>query len=369
MRILMVTPSFDPIKGGVEETVKNLSIELGKIGLKTDVMTFNMNRKWDSAWNEKIEIIDGLKVFKIPALNWFPMIHSDKFTFRINLIPGRFRNRFSNYDIIHFHDGGDLSFPFFSFLSKQPKILHFHGFNFDFHNKLVFSKFIIKNIANLYIAISQLIIKDLVKLGLPPHKVRYLPNGIDTNVFTPLKGEKDDFMLFVGRIDPLKGLHILLKSLNYLEKPTRLIIIGPPSWNMKYFNNILGMIKELKEKTKHSIEYLGELKRKDTIKWYQRASFLVRADVDGVCGGLTSLEALACATPIIGTGNEVVKNNVNGIIVSRNNSIELARGIEYLLDNKDVCEKLGKQGREGILKNFSNAVIVEKLCCIYKEII
>jgi len=45
MRVLMVTPSFYPIVGGAERVEKNLSIELNRKGIQTDVMAFNMERK------------------------------------------------------------------------------------------------------------------------------------------------------------------------------------------------------------------------------------------------------------------------------------------------------------------------------------
>ena len=68
MRVLMVTPGFSPIKGGTETVVRNLSLELNKIGVDADVMTFNMNRKWNPKWNGMTEQIDGISVFKVPAL-------------------------------------------------------------------------------------------------------------------------------------------------------------------------------------------------------------------------------------------------------------------------------------------------------------
>ncbi|MEA2066094.1 MAG: hypothetical protein U9O65_03200, partial [Thermotogota bacterium] len=134
MRVLMVTPSYYPIKGGAEAVIRNLSIKLNKIGVQTDIMTFNMNRKWNPSWQAKTEKIDDINVFKIPALNWFPMVHSDRITLGINLIPGRFRKYLKNYDVIHFHCA-ELTFPLFSYTVKKPKIVHLHGFSTDFYKR------------------------------------------------------------------------------------------------------------------------------------------------------------------------------------------------------------------------------------------
>lgn len=124
MRVLMVTPGFYPIKGGTETMVRNLSIELNKVGVHVDVMTFNMDRKWNPKWREKIEKIDGITVFKVPALNWLPSEHSPRITFGINLIPGRFRHWMKEYDIIHFHEA-EFSFPLFSYFVKKTQDIAF----------------------------------------------------------------------------------------------------------------------------------------------------------------------------------------------------------------------------------------------------
>jgi glycosyltransferase involved in cell wall biosynthesis len=365
----MVTPSYYPITGGAEEVVKNLSIELNKIGVETDVMTFNMRHKWNPAWRKKTEEADGLRVFRIPALNWFPTVHSDRFTFRINLIPGRFRNRFRRYDIIHFHDGGDLSFPVFSSFVRQPKILHLHGFHSDFYARYFLNKYVIKRMADLYITISRKIAKELSELDIPEYKIRYLPNGIDMTVFHPSNHKEDNLVLFVGRIDPIKGLHILLEASRHLQKPIHLVVIGPASWNSAYFRTAFETIHRLNRETQHTVEYLGELKREKIVEWYQRASVLVRCDVDGISGGLTSLEAFACATPVIGTGNGIIKCGVNGIVLPPNNVVELAKGIQYLLDNKDIRRDLGNEGRKMVAENFSNLAITQRLCHIYRELV
>jgi glycosyltransferase involved in cell wall biosynthesis len=59
MRVLMVTPGYYPIRGGTETVVRNLSIELSKIGVDIDIMTFNMDQKWHPKWKGKMEKLDG----------------------------------------------------------------------------------------------------------------------------------------------------------------------------------------------------------------------------------------------------------------------------------------------------------------------
>jgi len=157
----MVTPGFYPIRGGTETMVKELSIKLNSIGVQTHVMTFNMYKKWSPKWRGKVEKINGVKIFKIPALKLLPS--SPRINMNINLIPGNFVSVMKQYDIIHFHEA-ELSFPFFSLLIKKPKILHLHGINVDFIKRYHIYRMMFKCVVNYYIAITKEMKDDLIKL-------------------------------------------------------------------------------------------------------------------------------------------------------------------------------------------------------------
>lgn len=371
LRVLMVTPSYHPITGGYESIVRSISTKLNEIGVHTDVMTFNMNQKWNPIWKGKTEKIDGINVMKIPALNWFPMVHPERITLKVNLIPGRFANQLKRYDVIHFHGDDDISFPLFSYFVKKPKIYHLHGIS-DFYERYFLSRWILKNVADLYIPISKLLEKELLKLGIPEHKIRRLPNGIDTRVFHPSGKKEDKLVLYVGRVTYSKGLHILLKSLRYLKKPIHLVIIGPSYYDLTYFRQISTLIETENNKGKHIVTYLGPQDRTNVAKWCQKASILVLPSFWELFP-VVNLEALACETPVVATSvgsiSEVVKDGENGILVPPNDAIKLAQAIQYLLDNEEIRIKFGREGRKWVVKHLSLEVVVEKLCRIYKEII
>jgi len=87
----MVTPYYYPtVVGGAERAVENISIELNKRKIPTDIMTFNFDRTTTrSSRKVKVEEIDGIKVIRVPVLNPLPWrMHLDEFTFKINLIRG-----------------------------------------------------------------------------------------------------------------------------------------------------------------------------------------------------------------------------------------------------------------------------------------
>jgi len=363
----MVIPGFYPIRGGAETMVRGLSIKLNKMGIQTHVMTFNMDKKWHPKWRGKIEVVDGIKVFKIPALKLLPS--SPRVNMNVNLIPGNFISIMKDYDIIHFHEA-ELSFPLFSSLIKKPKILHLHGINTNFIERYHIHRIIFKYIANYYIAITKEMRNDLIRLGICQSRIIYLPNAIDVELFHPSINKENNLIMYLGRITPVKGLHILLTSLRYLKNPVRLIIIGPIN-DLKYYETIIRLIEKEKQRGKNQVEYLGVLPLKEAIAFYQRATVFILPSY-WEAFPVTILEALSCGTPVIATPvggvPEIIKNHETGILVPPGNSIQLAKAIDYLLENEDVRSKLSCEGRKLVEEKYSLDIACKKLYLIYRQL-
>lgn len=369
MKVLMVTPSFYPIKGGAETIIHEMSVKLNEAGIQTDILTFNMDRKWEPYWHYRTEVKDGVRIYKIPALNWLPVAHSDRVTQGVNLIPGYFMHILRKYDIIHFH-GGDMTLPLFAYTLKKPKIFQSHGFLLNFYKRYFLSRFILKNIAHLYIAITEQMWKEFIELGINKDKVIYLPNSVDVEKFFPAGQKNSNLVLFAGRITYSKGVHVLLRSLRLLRNRVHLVLIGPSDWDSRYFNYIRRQIDEENERGYHKIEYVGEQEQRDMVKWYQRSSIFVLPSLKEALP-MTILESLACGTPVIATAvggiTEIIGNNENGIIVPPNDEKKLAEAIDYLLQNEDLRIRLGQSGRRKVVENYSYTTAIEKLSRIYQR--
>ena len=148
----MLTPSFAPIVGGTERVVQNLALKLNEVGIQTDVMTLNMNEKWNPVWRGETRE-NGYKIFRVPAFNAFRgfKINPLNFFFGIHVLPKlNFASQLKDYDILHFHDDIDLSFSFFSSFMRKPKIFHCHtlAFTYNKYKASFFSRNILKNAAD-----------------------------------------------------------------------------------------------------------------------------------------------------------------------------------------------------------------------------
>jgi glycosyltransferase involved in cell wall biosynthesis len=355
MKVLMVTPYYYPIIGGTESFIESLSLGLNENGTQADVLTFNLktnsrrfNEANDAVWKSSVEEINGLKVIKIPShLSARPF-----WLFNMSFVPGSFLNYLKEYDVIHFHNETDLTFPIFSYFLKKPKIMHCHclDVSYIYYRKNIVSRRIFQSIAGIYVAVSSPIRNLLIDLGLPKEKIRVVHNEVDTKKFKISKDPKDENqLLFVGRLQPKKGLHVLLKSLEYVTTPTKLAIVGPLSnQNPDYNDRIFESIKRINETSIHKAAYLGVQRVDQLVKWYQRATIFICPSLSEPFG-IVNLESMACGTPVIATKTggipEAVQDNKTGILVQQNDPKELAEAIQSLLEDAKLRKRFGDDGR------------------------
>jgi glycosyltransferase involved in cell wall biosynthesis len=380
MKVLMVTPSYYPIVGGSEALTRVLSIKLNEIGIHTDIMTFNMNKKWNPIWKEEIKKDGPIRVFRVPAFNPLPGLPNPFVSFfKMNVVPKpSFIRRLQNYDVIHFIGEADLGFPLLSYFIQKPKIMHCVGIfkSGGIYKYYMFKRAFLRNIftsffpnlADLYIISSEEEEQLLSDLGVHTSKILILPIGVDVETFRPDETKKlDNLILFVGRIEKIKGLHILMSALAHLEIPTQLAIIGP-RWDPKYVEEIERMCHAINENCVHKVELLGSMDQQSLVPWYQKATVLVCPYLYETYSTVT-LEALACGTPVISTGTHILKQGSDGILVVPKNPKKLAEAIKKLLEDKEMREKYGREGRRLIEHNFSWESIVKRLVRVYEDML
>ena len=88
---------------------------------------------------------------------------------------------------------------------------------------------------------------------------------------------------------------------------------------------------------------------------------------EGVPRGL--IEAAAMGLPIVTTDapgcREIVDDGVNGFLVPVKDERALARKIEYLLENPEVCQRFGAAGRQKVLEEFDEQIVFQKTWAVY----
>ncbi|HXY94874.1 MAG TPA: glycosyltransferase [Acidimicrobiia bacterium] len=187
--------------------------------------------------------------------------------------------------------------------------------------------------------------EQLVKLyGADPDRIEIVPQGVDPTVFSPgdraaarraLRLDDGPVLLFVGRIQPLKGVDLAIESLYRLSVPrATLLIVGGPS----------GPEGEAELQRAHQlVEELGlEAKVRfvppqphQSLATYYRASDVCIVPSRSESFGLVALEAAACGTPVVAANvgglRFVVENGMTGYLVDGRDPGDFAALVDRIL--------------------------------------
>ncbi|MFO7773312.1 MAG: glycosyltransferase [Dehalococcoidia bacterium] len=207
-------------------------------------------------------------------------------------------------------------------------------------------------------------------------KITVVPCGVNLEQFQALDKTQarqylgfghDKIILFVGRIDPLKGIDKLIKALPYLRNIAglRLVIIGGGEDSQREIEQLKKLAHDLK--TQDAVTFAG------LVKHHRLPYFYSAADVCVVPSyyesfGLVALESLACGTPVVATdvGNHksVIRQGETGYLVADNAPQLLAEKIALLLSRPTADTKSALLIRASVSKfSWSNiAEAITKTC-------
>ena len=163
--------------------------------------------------------------------------------------------------------------------------------------------------------------------------------------------------------DKIKGFNYLISALHFIEQQGRiddfeLVVFGADKTEV----NI-----EIKTPI-HYVGYVGDAD--ELVSLYNLASVMVVPSMTEVFGQ-TASEALACETPVVAfqcTGiQEVVDHKIDGYLAKPYESEDLAEGILWCLENNEN-NRLGKAGREKVLKDYTFDVVCGKYKALYEKV-
>ena len=181
------------------------------------------------------------------------------------------------------------------------------------------------------------------------NKVRVIPNYVDTDLFTPGENSTDSNeinLLFVGRLEPQKNLENLLLALVGL-KNIKLTIIG--------FGSLEDKLKLIVKKNILKVEFLGNVPHSDLPKFFNRSQIFVLPSLyEG--NPKVLLEAMACGIPVLATkvdGISATVTHLRDAFLTEIDSVSLRGGIEILLNDLALRERIGHGARQTILNCYS----------------
>ena len=167
-----------------------------------------------------------------------------------------------------------------------------------------------------------------------------------------------DYISYVGRISPEKGVNNLL---NAASRHPRINFQAAGGYDKA---------PELVDKAPQNFHFLGHLPY-DTVGTFiakSRAIVLCSIWYEGF--PMILVEAMLRGRPVIasrlGGISEVVDDGVTGLLFEAGNTEDLAEKIQYLWDNPELCRKMGEAGREKALREYTPDVYYERLMDMYQ---
>lgn len=277
-------------------------------------------------------------------------------------------------DIIHVHStwaGVFVRFPLL-FVKKKAKIIYTaHGWSFimDVSAKkkylYAFIERVLSRVTDKIINISNFEEKQALNYGLNKEKMIVIYNGVKdrnydmkNNLDKNINNSNRINLLFVGRLDRTKGIDILLDVYNKYEfKNLHLYIIGD------------SVLDNIEIKSTDKITCLGWINNEDIDKYYQMCDAVIMPSRwDGF--GLVAIEAMRNSKPVIvsnrGALPELIKNGLNGYIFDLDDENSL-RNILLNLD-RSFLKKMGMEGRNIYLENYTDRIFVKNIYNLYKNI-
>lgn len=145
--------------------------------------------------------------------------------------------------------------------------------------------------------------RDHLHALFPDRKIEIIPNAIDFDQASiraeSLEVDREPIILFLGRLDPKKGVDLLLQAFVKANLPSkwRLVIVGPP-WSSDYYSELTNFASQ--SGMSNRIEFIGPVFGEEKLRWLKRAWVLAVPSYSEVVG-LVNLEAAVNGTPSITT--------------------------------------------------------------------
>jgi len=209
-----------------------------------------------------------------------------------------------------------------------------------------------------------------------PGEYHVVPNGVDLERFHPAVAPFPDWvdpdhvnLLFVGRLDPRKGVHHLVAAMPEVVERTRgrarLLIVGDSYLRPKLEASVASAIRP-------HVTFLGHVPSRDLPRWYATGDIFVSPASGNESFGIVLIEAMASGRAVVASDipgyRSVVNPGENGIVVPPGDVSALASALVALVEDPARRKALAEAGRTRSLE-FSWPRVTDRIEEIYRDIL
>jgi D-inositol-3-phosphate glycosyltransferase len=388
--------------GGMNVYVRDLTRELGRLGIHVDVFTRSQDEHVPHVLHD---LGFGNRVVHVPAGPEQPFPKSQLANYLPQFVEGvrQFAvEKGLHYDLIHSHYWmSGIAAGMLAEAWHVPIVHMFHTLG-EMKNRIATNEAekegsyrldgerLVLAHADRIIAATQAEQAQLQWLyKAEPKKVVVIPPGVDTGHFYPIPADearefigipKDDrLVLFVGRIEPLKGVDTLIRAmacmrLSEMEKPAYLAIIGgdpnaSPEDMSAEMTRLQALCIELS--MDRMVVFLGK-RGQDTLPYYYSAAEVLVMPSHYESFGMVALEAMSCGTPVIasqvGGLAFLVQDGVTGFHVPNGDSDALCAKLTMLLADAILRAQMGANAAK-YAHGYDWEKIAAQLMKVYQDLL
>jgi glycosyltransferase involved in cell wall biosynthesis len=390
MNIVLVSQEYPPetAHGGIGTQVYMRAHGLTELGHNVQVLTHSIDTKKHEYMDGRAHVtrIPGFKPAIVPtnlAMNW--LSYSFEVAGAIQLM-----NAEKKIDLIVFPEyGGEGYIHLLNQTTENyiPSIVHIHGplvmlahtmdwpeINSEFYRIGTLMEGGSLRMADAISASTSTSANWCINhYGITNSEIPVLYTGIDTNHFYPKKTSKAErpTIVFVGAVSLTKGVKLLVESAIVLAKEIpelHLRIIG------KGDTTFIAELRDLciQSGVPDLLDIVGHVNRNDLPVHLSHAHFFAGPSKYEGGPGNVYLEAMACGIPAIGCSGSGVDGVIipyeNGLLVPPDNLEELVRAMRTLLNDRYLCNDLGKKARDYVIQKADSRVCLKKLEEFYKSV-
>ena len=207
--------------------------------------------------------------------------------------------------------------------------------------------------------------RDLfVESGLRAEKISVMPHFVQPD-HQLSREEREEYALFVGRLDPEKGVYTLLESWRRVDITLKIRGEGRLEKDLRAY---------VKQHKMDNVQFLGRLEEDELSNLIRNARFLVMPS-EGYYEtfGMVIIEAYARRTPVlasnIGVAPELVEDKVSGLLFEPGNPIDLAEKAKWMWEHPKEISKMGENGFLAYKDKYTPERCYDTLISVYEAAI
>lgn len=359
-------------EGGIEIVVEELATRMAAMGHRVTCL----DRAGKHVSGDDIEMAD-LKEYKGVRIKKVPTLDQRGLAAMTASVTGAVAAAFGRYDAVHFHAEGPCAMLWLPKLFGKRCVATVHGLD---HRRAKWGR-----LASAYIMLGEkcavrfadeiIVLSQGVQqyfLDTYGRKTVMIPNGVTKPEVCPAKEitekfslKKDEYILFLGRLVPEKGVHYLIEAYKQLQTDKKLVIAGGSSDTSEYAEEL----KRLAEGDPN-ILFTGFVQGRVLEELYSNAYvYVLPSDLEGM--PLSLLEAMSygncCLVSDISECTDVIVDQ--GLSFAHGNISDLREKLQKLCEDAALVNSFRETASDYICSKYNWTSVTEKTLQLYRGIV